>query len=148
MPADADGVTICLPGVGPLQRVREGLPGEQEELAFIHEGIHADQCRASGALWYARQAVSPLGRLELEAQALCGEAAVLSRRGGDVDRLVDWTLTRLVTDYFEDGAVPGWAIADAVDRACTDQLGVPPAGTRAARQGEPSGITGARSAGM
>ena len=48
MPDDVDGVTLCLPGVGPLQRFRDGLEGQHEELVFIHERVHAEQCRAFG----------------------------------------------------------------------------------------------------
>ncbi len=118
LPEEADGLTLCLPGLGPLQRVREGLPPAQEELAYIHEGVHAEQCRANGALWYARRTLSPQGRLTLEAQALCQEVSVLSRRGGDPGRLVDAAVAALVSDYFEEGRVSGWEAAAAVEQAC------------------------------
>jgi hypothetical protein len=118
MPEDADGVTLCLPGVGPVLRVREGLPPDQEELAFIHEGVHAEQCRTYGALWYARQASSPRGRLTLEAPALCAEVAVLAGRGGDEERLIDSAVAALVTDYLEDDPVPGWEVIAAMQRTC------------------------------
>src|SRR6056297_1044728 len=81
MPHDVDAVTLCLPGVGPLQRFRDGLEGQHEELVFIHENVHAEQCRAFGPAWYAKQAVSQPGRLALEAPALCAEVSLLSRRG-------------------------------------------------------------------
>lgn len=120
LPDNADGVTICVPGLGPLQRVREGLSGDQEELAFIHEGVHAEQCKTHGALWYARQTITARGRLMLEAQALCAEAALRSRRGADGQRLMDGTVAGLVSDYLEEGEVPGWEIAAAVNGACRD----------------------------
>jgi hypothetical protein len=115
---EASAVTLCLPGIGPLQRFSEDLRGEQEERTYIHEGVHADQCRRFGATWYTRQAATPQGRLPLEAQALCAEVAVLSRRGADRQRLLDWAVETLVTEYFEDGSVPRLDITAAVEGAC------------------------------
>lgn len=120
LPARTDGLTVCLPGLGPLLRVREGLSPVEEELVYIHEGVHAAQCRSFGALWYARQAATPRGRLLLEAQALCAEAVTLNRRGGDAERLLEGTLAGLVSDYFDRGQVAGWRIAAAVEGACRD----------------------------
>lgn len=123
MPREADAVTLCLPGVGPLQRFRDGLRDEHEELAFIHENVHAAQCRAFGAVWYARQAVTPAGRLALEAPALCGEVAVLSRRGEDHARLRDRTVEMLMSGYLDRAGVPRREISAAVDRACGGSMG-------------------------
>jgi len=118
IPPDADAATLCLPGLGPLQRFREGLQGEREERTYIHEGVHADQCRKFGATWYAQRTVSPEGRLTMEAQAFCAEVAVLSRRGADAQRLLDWTVETLATEYLEDGSLARQDIALAVDGAC------------------------------
>jgi hypothetical protein len=118
IPPEAAAVTLCLPGIGPLQRFREGLPRQQEERMYIHEGVHADQCQRFGATWYARRAATPKGRLTLEAQALCAEVAVLSRRGSDLQVLRDRTVEILATEYFEDGSVQRRDIAVAVDGAC------------------------------
>ena len=118
IPPEAAAVTLCLPGIGPLQRFREDLPREQEERMYIHEGVHADQCQRFGATWYARRASTPQGRLTLEAQALCAEVEVLSRRGSDRQGLRDRTVEILATEYFEDGSVPRRDIALAVDGAC------------------------------
>ena len=118
IPHQADAVTLCLPGVGPLQRFRDDLEGEHEELVFIHEKVHAEQCRAFGPAWYARHAVTRSGRLALEAPALCAEVEVLSRRGEDHARLVDRTVEALVGGYLQRGQVPRWKISAAVERAC------------------------------
>jgi hypothetical protein len=123
MPAEADAVTLCVPGLGPLQRVRDGLSPEQAELALVHEDIHASQCRAHGAVWFARQTSSPRGRLALEVQALCAEATLLSRRGGDGERLVSRTVEALVSDYFHDGSLDRGEIGVAVAAACGPVLG-------------------------
>jgi len=119
----AAAVTLCLPGIGPLQRFRDDLRGEEEERTYIHEGMHADQCRRYGATWYARQIASPEGRLTLEAQALCAEVTVFSRRGGNTQRLLDWAVETLATEYFEDGSVPLEDIVVAVKAACAEVAG-------------------------
>ena len=115
---DAAAATLCLPGIGPIQRFRDDLHGEQEERTYIHEGVHADQCRRFGVTLYNRRTATPEGRLPLEAEALCAEVAVLSRRGADPQRLVDWTVESLATEYFDDGSVSRRDIASAVDGAC------------------------------
>ena len=120
IPPEAAAVTLCLPGIGPLQRFRDDLPREQEERMYIHEGVHADQCQRFGATWYARRAATPEGRLTLETQALCAEVAVLSRRGSDPQGLLDRTVEILATEYFEDGSVPRRDIAAAVQGACRE----------------------------
>lgn len=123
IPHEADALTLCLPGIGPVQRFKDGLHPTQEELTFIHEAAHARQCRALGAAWYARQAVTPRGRLVLEVRALCAEAAVLAGRGADRSRLRDWTLEALRSEYFDDGAVSAQDIAAAVDDKCFGAMG-------------------------
>lgn len=123
LPPDVDAVTLCVPGMGPLQRFREGLEEEQEELVHVHERVHAEQCRAFGAAWYARKAMTPSGRLTLEASALCAEVAMLSGRGEDPGRLRDWTLEALLSGYLERGVVPRSEIAAAVDQACGPSMG-------------------------
>lgn len=125
MPSEVDGITLCLPGLGPLIRVRANLTDGQEELAYLHEGVHAAQCRSFGALWYASQNLTPGGRLRLEAQALCAEAALLSRRGIDGDRLVDRAVAGLVSHYFEGGEVAGWEVVAAVGGACDGVAAAP-----------------------
>lgn len=123
MPHEADAVTLCLPGVGPLQRFRDDLEGEHEELVFIHEQVHAAQCRAFGPVWYGRQALSPAGKLALEAPALCQEVAVLSRRGEDPDRLRERTVEILASGYLHRSGVSRREISAAVDRACGSSVG-------------------------
>lgn len=118
IPGDADGVTLCVPAWGPLLRVRDGLSPDQEELAFIHEGAHARQCRQLGAFWYARQVSNLQGRLALEARALCAEAQVLAIRGADPERLVRRAVEALAMDYLGEGRVPRADIVSEVRLAC------------------------------
>ena len=118
----ADAVTLCVPGIGPLQQFREDLEGELEEVVFIHEGVHAEQCRWLGAAQYAGLYATPAGRLELEAEAFCAEVEVLSGRGAERERLLDRTVETLATSYFEDGQVPRTEIWAAVDLACGGSL--------------------------
>ncbi len=80
--------------------------------------MHADQCRRFGAAWYALSMTSAQGRLTLEAPALCAEVAMLTRRGGDTQRLLDWTVETLATEYFDDGSVTLEDIVVAVRGAC------------------------------
>ena len=114
----ADAVTLCLPGIGPLQQFREDLEGEQEEVVYLHESVHAEQCRMLGAARYASRYGTPQGRLDLEAQAFCAEVDVLSLRGGVRERLLDRTVETLATSYFADGEMPRSRVWAAVDLAC------------------------------
>jgi hypothetical protein len=123
IPPHANAITLCLPGIGPLQRFRDDLLGEEEERTYIHEGVHADQCRRYGATWYARQIGSPEGRLTLESQALCAEVTVFSRRGADPGRLLDWAEETLASEYFDDGSVSRDDVALAVEAACAEVSG-------------------------
>jgi hypothetical protein len=120
---EADAVTLCLPGIGPLQQFRDDLEGQQEEVVHIHERVHAQQCRMFGATWYALQTATPGGRLTLEVQALCAEAVVLAGRGASRERLLDRTVETLASGYFRDGAVAHRDISAAVDGACGGLLG-------------------------
>jgi hypothetical protein len=114
---DVDALTLCLPGVGPVHRFGENLE-EREEVVFLHERVHAEQCRQFGAAWYAKQAATRRGRLALEAEALCAEVKVLSLRGEDRERLIDRTVDALESEYFPDGDVTRGDVSAAVDWAC------------------------------
>ena len=117
-PAQADAVTLCLPGIGPLQKFNEDLEGELEEVVYIHESVHAEQCRSLGATQYATQYTTLAGRLALEAEAFCAEVEVLSGRGAARDRLMDRTVETLVTSYFEGDQMPRSEVLAAVETAC------------------------------
>ena len=114
----ADAVTLCLPGIGPLQQFNEDLEGQQEEVVYLHESVHAEQCRRLGATRYASSYGTPEGRLELEVEAFCEEVEVLSMRGAERGRLVDRAVETLVTSYFDDGRVPRSEVRTSVDLAC------------------------------
>jgi hypothetical protein len=118
IPPEADGLTLCIPGVGPLQRFDESLHEDEEELVFIHERVHAEQCREWGALRFVRRLVDPESRLAMEAQAFCAETAVLALRGADREPLLHRTVDALATGYFPDGEVSRAEIVAAVGAAC------------------------------
>ncbi len=124
---EAEAITLCVPGIGPLQRFTDDLRGEREELVYIHEGVHAAQCRSFGATWFNHRVTTPQGRLTLEAQALCAEAAVLSIRGADRERLSDQAVEALASEYFSDSDLGRREIVDAVDSACGPALRSGPA---------------------
>jgi hypothetical protein len=118
----ADGVTLCVPGIGPLQQFRDDLDEKQEEVVFIHEAAHAEQCRWLGAARYAKLYGSASGKLELEAEAFCAEIEVLSLRGAARDRLMDQAVETLMTGYFDDGQWTRSEVSTAVDLACGGSL--------------------------
>ena len=120
--SEADAVTLCLPGIGPLQQFREDLEGDQEEVVYIHESVHAEQCRWLGAAQYAKRFGTLSGRLALEAEAFCAEVEVLSRRGAVRPRLIDRTVETLVTSYFEGDQIPRSEVQAAVEMACGGTL--------------------------
>ena len=121
-PPRADAVTLCLPGIGPLQQFREDLEEEREEVVYIHERVHAEQCRRLGATRYASWYATPEGRLELEAEAFCEEVGVLSLRGAERERLLAWTVETLMSRYFDEGEIPRSEVWAAVDFACRPSL--------------------------
>jgi len=102
VPADADGVTICLPALGPLRQYSDDLSPGDRAAVRVHEAVHADQCRELGAVEYARTYLDAEGRLGLEAEAYCAEVAVLGLRGEDPVRVVDRTVETLFTEYRHD----------------------------------------------
>ncbi len=116
--AQADAVTLCLPGIGPLQQFSEDLEGEQEEVVYIHESVHAEQCRWLGATQYAKRYSTLSGRLALEAEAFCAEVEVFSGRGAARNRLIERTVETLVTSYFESDRMPRSEVRAAVETAC------------------------------
>jgi len=120
---EAEAVTLCLPGIGPVQRFTEHLSEQQEELVYLHEGVHADQCRELGATWFARKVTNPQGRLALEVQALCAEANMLSLRGADRRWQVDRTIEILASEYFSEGDIGRREITAAVERSCGTTMG-------------------------
>ncbi len=98
IPRGADGVTLCLPWLGPLQQFADGLDPELDEIVHIHERIHADQCRRLGAVQYARTYLHDEGMIALEAEAFCAEARILSLRGKNTG---PWVSKIVETLYFE-----------------------------------------------
>jgi hypothetical protein len=99
VPAGADAVTLCFPGVGPLQQFSGDLTGELEEIVFVHEQVHADQCRAMGATAWAARYRTVRGRIELEAEAFCAEIDLLTGRGFEREALMEPRVQMLRNGY-------------------------------------------------
>lgn len=105
LPKGLDGMTICLPLVGPITRIDSTLDGRARTLAEIHEGAHAAQCEEMGAVrsYVARLSVD--GKLRSEAGAFCAEAHwdlavgyprenVLARIADELETAYGWTAGR------------------------------------------------------
>lgn len=99
MPRGADGITLCMPIVGPMQQFAEGMEAELDEIVHIHERVHATQCRRLGAFNYARTYLDAEGMMELEAEAFCAEARILRRRGKNTGPWVSKIIETLYFDY-------------------------------------------------
>ena len=115
---EVDAMTLCLPAVGPLHRFRDDLGAHEEEVVYLHERIHAEQCHRLGATGYARMASSAGGRLKLESEALCAEVKMLVLRGRDRDELMEWMMDALEGEYFRPGEVSRREIEVAVQWSC------------------------------
>ena len=105
LPKGLDGMTICLPIIGPVSVVDSSLTGRARELARVHERAHADQCRDLGAIRSYVVGLSVDGRLRSEAQAFCAEAhwdlavgfsreLVLERIADELETAYGWTAGR------------------------------------------------------
>lgn len=105
LPKGLDGMTMCLPLVGPVTRLDSTLSGRARDLAVIHEREHAVQCRELGALRSYIAGLSIEGKLRSEARAFCAEAYwdlaqgyrrehVLARIADELETAYEWTTGR------------------------------------------------------
>lgn len=102
LPKGLDGMTMCLPFVGPVTRIDSTLSGRARMLATIHESAHAEQCREIGAIRSYAARLTVDGKLRSEARAFCAEARwdlagghprehVLARIADELETAYDWT---------------------------------------------------------
>jgi hypothetical protein len=82
VPRSAEGLTLCYPLVGPVQRFNPDLSESALARTRAHEGAHAAQCRRDGAIWHFVRDVVPSQRLAAEAEAYCAEAKFGVASGG------------------------------------------------------------------
>jgi len=82
IPQSAEGVTLCYPVVGPVQRFNPDLSDSALARTRAHEAAHAIQCRRDGAIWHFVRRVFPSQRLAAEAEAYCAEANFGVAKGG------------------------------------------------------------------
>lgn len=105
LPKGLDGMTICLPLVGPITRIDSTLSGRARTLAEIHEGAHAARCREVGAIRSYATGFTVDGKLRSEAHAFCAEAHwdlavgyprenVLARIADELETAYGWTAGR------------------------------------------------------
>jgi hypothetical protein len=105
LPKGLDGMTMCLPLVGPVTRIDSTLRGRARTLAEIHEAAHADQCREVGAVRSYAASLTIDGKLRAEALAFCAEAHwdlavgfpranVLARIADELETAYGWTAGR------------------------------------------------------
>lgn len=118
IPARADGVTICLPAIGPLQQISDDLSPHLTELVELHEDVHAEQCRRLGAAKFASMYWSAPGRIALEAEAHCAELPLLEARGFTQLFVFERTVDVLNDGYRNDGLVPRREVARIVSQYC------------------------------
>lgn len=105
LPRGLDGMTLCLPIVGPITRIDSTLSGRSRTLAEIHEQAHAAQCRELGAVRSYAAGLTIDGKLRSEAHAFCAEANwdlalghsrenVLARIADELETAYGWTAGR------------------------------------------------------
>jgi hypothetical protein len=81
-PKREEGLTLCYPVVGPVERFNPDLSNSALARARAHEDAHAAQCRRDGALWHFVRGAFPSKRLAAEAEAYCAEAKFGISKGG------------------------------------------------------------------
>ncbi len=81
-PQREEGLTLCYPVVGPVQRFNPHLSDSALARTRAHEAAHATQCRRDGAVWNFVRRVFPRQRLAAEAEAYCAEANFGVSKGG------------------------------------------------------------------
>lgn len=81
-PQREEGVTLCYPVIGPVQRFNPDLSGSALARTRAHEAAHATQCRRDGAIWHFVRGTFPSQRLAAEAEAYCAEARFGVSKGG------------------------------------------------------------------
>jgi len=82
IPQREEGLTLCYPVVGPVQRFNPDLSHSALARTRAHEAAHATQCRRDGAIWHFVRGVFPGQRLSLESEAYCAEANFGVANGG------------------------------------------------------------------
>ena len=82
LPRREEGLTLCYPVVGPVQRFNPDLPTPAHARTRAHENAHAAQCLRDGAAWHFVRGAFPSKRLASEAEAYCAEANFGISKGG------------------------------------------------------------------
>lgn len=91
-----DGTTLCIPLVGPIQRLSPTLPDSVRRIVAVHESVHAAQCRRMGALANFAARVRSRGRLLIEGEAYCAQIRYEVGRGADTGMAFARTVDELI----------------------------------------------------
>jgi hypothetical protein len=128
-PRGLDGMTMCLPLIGPITRLDSTLSGHARDLAVVHERAHAEQCREIGAVRSYVAGLTVKGKLRSEVNAFCAEAywdvAIGYPRQNVLARIAD----ELETAYSWTAGLSREEIVTAIGAAC------PPLSPRALAEG-------------
>src|SRR5262245_47317293 len=115
-----DGVTLCYPLVGPVQRISHTLADSTRLRIQAHEDQHASDCRQRGAIpHYVELARSP-GRLRAESRANCAEAKQQVALGRDAWLELERVIDDLRYGYPWFREQPDSVLRSAVEDACPD----------------------------
>jgi hypothetical protein len=101
-PQRLDGMTMCLPVIGPITRLDSTLSGHARDLVVVHERAHAVQCQEIGAVRSYLAGLTVAGKLRTEINAFCAEAYwdvaigyprenVLARIADELETAYSWT---------------------------------------------------------
>src|SRR3982751_1517192 len=82
VPKMEDGMTLCYPAIGPVQRFNRDLSAPALARTRAHEAAHAAQCDSDGAIGHFWRSAIPRQRLAIEAEAYCAEANFEVANGG------------------------------------------------------------------
>jgi hypothetical protein len=118
LPKRLDGMTMCVPIIGPITRLDSTLNGRARDLAVVHERAHAAQCREIGAVRTYLSGLTIKGQLRSEIDAFCAEAywdlAIGYRREHVLARIAD----ELETAYSWTAGLSRGEIVAAIGAAC------------------------------
>src|SRR3982751_3799504 len=66
VPTMEEGMTLCYPAIGPIQRFNRDLSAPALARTRSHEAAHAAQCNSDGAIWHFLRGAIPGQRLAIE----------------------------------------------------------------------------------
>ena len=120
LPPGWDGVTLCYPLVGPIQRLSPELPDSTRLRIKAHEDQHASDCRQRGSIPHYLELMRVPGRLRAESRANCAEARQQLALGRDAWHEQERVIDDLRYGYPWFREQPDSVLRSAVREACPD----------------------------